>query len=622
MKDSRTSYLDLVAGSVIFAFLVLYSARGAVACTTLIAGKGTTHDGSILFAKTEDDLPHDVDYLWWVERQTFAEGETVPLQAGGFLPQVTETYAYLWDQCPRTSFSNHLVNEWGVAFGSNGCSSKEDSVEEVQTRGGIKDGGLGFMLRFILAQRAKTAREAVELAAELLDEYGYNASGRNLNIVDPNEAWQLQMVRGKQYVARRVQDDEVALIANTFSIRRVDCHDQQNFLCSPRLIEYAIERGWYDPSTDGEFDFAFAYASNEAHRGSINTRRHWLMAKTLDEHFPLSWKEADDGRMPVSVKPGGKISLSDVMAIMRSHFEGTDLDTSNGYAASPYRLDSRPVCTYFTHRTTVVQQRGWLPADIGTVIWRALGQPCASGFVPWYLGVREIPEKLQRAPEDLSRSERALLDFHFNPPSDDHGFDRQSASCVFGVLGGLVDANYLAVHRHVRSRWTAFEQKAFELQPAVDAAAIKLHGQDPELARSFLALQSRALVLESIAVARELIDVLEWNLWGTGVGKEVRPPVYVSPEVLERYVGTYQVQDGPTFCISVVGKQMSLEVQGAASFGLSASSDTEFFIPDANIELRFVADETGAISKVIVNQDGQEAVATPTDGNRCQTSAG
>ena len=113
-------------------------------------------------------------------------------------------------------YSNVLINEWGVAFGSNGCGSKEDPVPDLETRGEIIKGGIGFRLRFLLAERCKTAREAVNLGIELISKYGYNGSGRCLNIVDPNEAWQLQMVRGKHYVARKVQDDEVVIIVNTF----------------------------------------------------------------------------------------------------------------------------------------------------------------------------------------------------------------------------------------------------------------------------------------------------------------------------------------------------------------------------------------------------------------------
>ena len=46
-------------------------------------------------------------------------------------------------------------------------------------------------------------------------------------------------------VCRRVRDDEVAIIANTFSIREIDMKDKKNFIYSPTLVSYAIKRGWY-----------------------------------------------------------------------------------------------------------------------------------------------------------------------------------------------------------------------------------------------------------------------------------------------------------------------------------------------------------------------------------------
>jgi dipeptidase len=585
----------------------------ADACTTLIVGRDLTEDGSVLFAKTEDDGPRDVDYLWFFPRRQHVEGSVVRLRAGGTLPQVAETYAFFWDQCPRTSYSNLIVNEWGVAFGSNGCASREDSVDEVAARGDLVHGGIGFMLRLLLAQRSTSAREAVELAAALLDEYGYSASGRNLNIVGPSQAWQLQMVRGKQYVARRVRDDEVAIIANSFSIRQVDCDDRANFLCSPRLIEHAIERGWYDPDSDGDFEFARAYAPEDSLLDPANTRRQWLMARKLDAEFPLSWQQADAGRMPVSVTASAKLGVADVLAIMRSHYEGTELEGCGGPLSSPHRCESRAICHYTTHRTTVVHQRSWLPPDIGTVVWRALGPPCSSGFVPWYLGARKIPPAFQRAAEDLTATQRILLDAHFSPPSGTPRLDRESASCVFGVLGGLVDADYRTVHGHVRSRWSDFEHRAFDLLPAIDSAALRLHRHSPAAARDFLSLQVGTFAGEALAIARELIDTLEWNLWGTGTGSPIRIPVAVETALLERYHGTYRIDGGPTFRISTAGGQMSLQVEGGPTLPLAASSQTELFSDVADISFAFLTNEAGEVLGVVVTQGDQQVRADRID---------
>lgn len=480
-------------------------------CTVMIAGKNTTVDGSILFVKTEDDGRNDIDFLWYIPRKTYKLGAVVKLQKGGAIPQVEETYAYFWDECPGTSFSNGIVNEWGVAFGSNACASKEDPVNEVEARGDLVKGGLGFKFRMILAERSKTAMEAVMLAAKLLDKYGYYASGRNLNIVGPNEAWQLQMVRGKNYAARRVQDDEVVIIANTFSIREVDMNDRENFICSPGLIDYAVKRGWYDPSSGEKFDFAKAYAPERVHCSPSNTRRQWNMARLLNKNFPITWEEAQTGIMPVSVKPDHKLSLKDVMGIFRNHYEGTALDKSENYKESPHKTPNT-ICKYGSHRTTVVQQRNWLPVEIGTVNWRALDSPCCSVFIPWYLGITRIPEAFHKAPESLHTTKKDLLDYHFNMPKETWKLNMKSSFGIFKLLRNLVDENYGEVIKKVSATWSAFEDQEFALQPTIEESALKLYEKDKSLAKEFLTLYSNSQAMKSLEVAKNLMDEMRSGL--------------------------------------------------------------------------------------------------------------
>jgi dipeptidase len=477
-------------------------------CTGLIAGRSTTADGSIIFAKTEDDGEKDIDFLWYIPRRQHAPGSVVKLQNGGAVPQVEETYAYFWDQCPGTSFSNNIVNKWGVSLGSNACPSREDAVEEVAARGDLVDGGLAFELRIILAERAKTAREAVEIAARLLDTYGYNASGRCLHIVGPDEAWQLQMVRGKQYVARRVQDDEVAIIANTYSIREVDPEDGENFICSPRLIEYATERGWYDPESGKPFDFAAAYADPAAHRGYYNTDRHWNLARLLVKDFPITWKEARTGVLPVSVRPDRKLTVQDVMAIFRDHYEGTALDSTDSRAVSPHLAPGRPICCQRSHRTTIIQQRSWLPREIGTVVWRAQEPPCASVFIPWYLGITRIPPAYQMAPFRADTTSRARIDFHFDMPPSTWQLGLESSGALFKHLRRLIDEDYAGRIQTVRKVWDRFEAIELDLQPSIEEAALALYKKDRQTALEFLTLYCNALAGRSLDVAREMIDEL------------------------------------------------------------------------------------------------------------------
>ncbi|MFA6770814.1 MAG: C69 family dipeptidase, partial [Bacteroidales bacterium] len=43
-------------------------------------------------------------------------------------------------------------------------------------------------------QRAKTAREAIEVITTLANEYGYASSGESISIADPSEVWFLEMI--------------------------------------------------------------------------------------------------------------------------------------------------------------------------------------------------------------------------------------------------------------------------------------------------------------------------------------------------------------------------------------------------------------------------------------------
>jgi len=502
----------------ILLFCILTPRTGST-CTTFIAGKGVTTDGSIIFAKTEDDYGVHTDFLWYIPPMEHEDDAMIKLVGGNRIPQAEKTFGYFWDQPPGTEYSNAVVNEWGLALGSDACPSREDSMEEVEHRGDLVKGGIGWRLRIVLAERCRTAREAVEMAAGLLDKYGYRGSGRTLNIVGREQAWILQMVRGRQYVARRVRDDEVIPLANTYTIHQVDMDDRDNFICSPRLIEYAEKRGWYNPDTDGEFDFARAYADPDAYTDPRNTRRQWLIARMVDSDFDLTVEEADAGKMPVSVKPDRKVSLRDAMEIMRSHYEGTGLDDSNGYERTPHRNSSRPICTYRTHRTTVIQQREDMPREIGTVIWRALFQPCSSGFIPWYLCATDIPQPFQATtPPD---PEQGLYNYHFNMPESVDRFDTGSASCLFGLMTGLVDVDYGNVIDYVRGRWDRFEDFQFDMQDPIEKTALKLYREDREAAVRYLSDYSRSRALKSLEVAESIVEKLRTRLWKAKHGEKL-----------------------------------------------------------------------------------------------------
>ena len=197
--------------TLIFYLIYLLTAcivSSAYGCTTIIVGKKASQDGSVLFGHNEDDSGRRVVNIWRVPRIKHQPDEMVRLVNGDEIPQVEETWSLLWFQVNGLKFSDYFMNEWGVCVGTDACRSREEQTV-------IDQGRIGYMLRRIVAERAKTAREGVTIAGELLDKLGYASSGRTMAICDAEEGWLLSIVAGKHWVAQRVPDDEVAILPNT-----------------------------------------------------------------------------------------------------------------------------------------------------------------------------------------------------------------------------------------------------------------------------------------------------------------------------------------------------------------------------------------------------------------------
>ncbi|RLE00680.1 MAG: hypothetical protein DRJ11_11280, partial [Candidatus Aminicenantes bacterium] len=225
-------------------------------CFAVVVGKKASSDGSILVGHNEQNRGRRIVNYRYVPRLKFPPGIKIKLKNGGTLEEVPQTFAFIWQENPGVEFGDSYFNEWGVVIVSDACPSREDSYEELVKRGEIRDGGIGYLLRRLVAQRARTAREGVKIAGELIERFGYTSMGRTYVIADPNEAWILAVVRGRHWIAERCPDDGVVLLPNLYIIgQEADLEDTNNVLSSPGLVDYARRRGWYNPASGQPFSF-------------------------------------------------------------------------------------------------------------------------------------------------------------------------------------------------------------------------------------------------------------------------------------------------------------------------------------------------------------------------------
>ena len=276
--------------------------------------------------------------------------------------------AGLWFEFPG-QIGDSYVNEYGVCIASNECLSKEKKAK----------GKLVYELQTKAFRKARSAREAVEIIGSLVSRRGYGRSGRTYLIADATEGWVCSVVRGRQWVAQRVPDDEMVVVPDCFTIRRIDLNDKANFLGSKRLIRHAIRMGWYDPQKDGEFDFQRAYSDPASLSDPSNLERNYRGRKIFFQDS-LSLSEA-----PFSSEPVRKFHRRDL---------------SQFFSEPPVRSENTALTTIFTMNPSY-------PPEKGTVIWVGFPGQDAASQSQWTIFTK-APDPCHRYPD----SETALK-MHF-----------------------------------------------------------------------------------------------------------------------------------------------------------------------------------------------------------------
>jgi dipeptidase len=518
----------LVLSAVLTFVLVIGLALPAYAdCSSIIVGKNASETGEVLLGHNEDNGGLIVMPLYIMPRMTHEPGEMIVMEANrAQIPQVEETWGFTWSET-RTpsgaSFSDGFINEWGVAIVSDnaGTSSERDPV--------LVDGGIGYGIRRIAAERAKTAREAVEIMAELAETYGYSASGRSYQVADKDEGWMMQLVNGTHYAAQRVPDDEVAFIPNRYTIREVDMEDTENFIVSPDLITYAIDNGWYTPAVTGDYsDFDFAKAYQRTY-STTDIRQRNALSLLLGREIPV------DEELPFSVKLDRKLGIEDVKELLRYHYEGTDDDLSNDYEVSPHYMGNRPICASSTQESSVIQFR---ENPEFTVYWRTSGHACTSPYIPFYLGMTSVPDGFGWIDPVEGMAN------HFSPPAEDFVNDPERAWWAFINLQNLIEPQYGEVIDEVQKEVFRLEKQWASKQKGIEAAAYAQYKKDPDKAREFLTKHTNQEAAKAVDLAKRLYKKLteyEIDIMADQMSKGADSSELVSVAIFTK--GKYKAED-------------------------------------------------------------------------------
>ena len=397
------------------------------ACTNILVTKGASADGSCLVSYAADS--HQLyGELYFHPAADWEKGSMLDIyewDTGKYLGQIPQV-RHTWQTVGNMNEHQLIIAE--TTYGGR---------PELYDSTGVMDYG---SLIYVALQRAKTAREAIEVIVDLANTYGYCSSGESFSIADKDEVWVMdligkgmKMVKGKNvnkgivWVARRVPDGYICAHANQSRISTFPLKDKKNCMYAPDVISFAREMGYYE-GPDEEFSFCDAY--NPLNFGGMRgcEARAWAAFNILcDGRFAFEDEEGNlvehdayeyidyamgydkSKRFPLFVKPSEKISVKDLADVMRDHYEGTPMDMTQdigaGGNALPYRwrpmdfeyegktyTNERAIATQQTGFWFVGQSRSWLPDLIGGIIWFGTDDAATSYLTPIYTNVTEVPE--------------------------------------------------------------------------------------------------------------------------------------------------------------------------------------------------------------------------------------
>lgn len=533
------------------------------ACTNFLVTKGASTDGSTMITYAADS-----HVLF---------GELYHWPAADY-PKGTMLKVYEWDtgeylgEIEQVAHTYNVVgnmNEYQLSLGETTYGGRSELVDST----GIIDYG---SLIYLTLQRARTAREAIKVMSELVQKYGYYSSGESFSIADPNEAWIMELIgkgpgiTGAVWVARQIPDGYISGHANHARITTFPFQKENNFndpnqttYHSMDVYDFAVEMNYYDGKKK-DFSFSDVYAPLDFGGARFCEARVYAgfnrVASGMEKYEDYAMGENLTNRMPLWIKPDNKLSVRDVMNMMRDYYQGTPMDMTKDVGAGPYNniVRWRPLYwevegkTYFNERAIstqqtgfsfVAQSRSWLPDAIGGIIWFGVDDTYSTVYVPMY-------SSMTRIPETFAVGNGSMMEYSDN-----------AAFWVFNEVSNFAYTRYSAMIPEIQKVQDKLELGFIEEVKGIDKAAAEMYKTNPEQAINFITDYSVNQGNKTVKCWKNLYGHLFAKFMDGNI-KEARPvpegDIYITPKVEQPGYG----EEWYKFIIQETGDKF--EVKGEA----------------------------------------------------------
>ena len=395
-------------------------------CTTILVGKNATYDGSTMMARTEDASAGSFN----PKKHIVVKPEEQPKHYKSVL---SKCEIELPDNPMQYTAMPNAIPDEGI-WGEAGINIKNVAVSETETISSnalvlgadpLVDAGISEEdILTITLPYINSAKEGVLRLGSILKEKGtYEMNG--IGFQDENEVWWLETIGGHHWIAKRVPDDSYVVGPNQQGIQFFDFEDafgsKKDNLCSEDMIEFIVNNKLDltfkkpdDLKKVKDFDVRAALGSHSDFDRLYNTPRAWFMHKYL---APKKYKweglnrdfspESDD--LPWSLVPDHKITIDDIKYLMSSYYQGTKFNPYGKHGDLSEAGKYRPIGVNRTNFVTLTQIRGYMPDELKSLEWIAVGSCAFNAFIPQYSRVDDSPKYIKEVMMSLLKAFIGLI---------------------------------------------------------------------------------------------------------------------------------------------------------------------------------------------------------------------
>ncbi len=490
----RNKFLRIICSVVLAMMFIFAGVIQVCACTAVYVGSEASSDGTVIMAKSNDYQDVWANYVTITERVENKPGRTMPVDNDktvfATLPATTYRYTSTpWMASATTanglgSDATVCTNEYGVAMimsitsFSNAAALAADPL--------VEHGLSEFTAVDLVTCQSATAREGVEVLLSLIDTYGSSEVNIAL-IADQEEAWYVEMYNGHQYAAVKLPDDKVCAFGNEFSLEYA-C-DYSESILSKDLESLARENGFAVYGENGELNILASYSGEEVVT-NYSHMRTWIAHRIM---APSAYGDYDKNALyPLCFSAEQKVSLLDVMEIMRNRYEGTEYSPDE-----TGRTDMRVIGTDTALSVHVAQIYPDLPADMSCVTWESTGPAVYGVFVPISNAATAISEPYARS---QTADEAGVFDTQLYPY---YRFKEINTLCV------EKDA-YKIYGEPVRAYWHQAETLMTESMQTVLKNAASL--EDGAAAKRYITEYCNSVQTQAFDDAGQLLNDVRWYM--------------------------------------------------------------------------------------------------------------